>query len=83
MARYEKSIDVGCDISRSCLNCPLAECKYIDPAGYHRYRRQEKVGRMRAALAIGQPIAEIAQSEGVGVRRALHLLAVPRRKPSA
>ena len=31
--------DTGCEISASCLNCPLPQCKYDDPIWYQRNRR--------------------------------------------
>ena len=34
--------DEGCDISPSCLTCPLPQCKYDDPIWYQQYRRLAK-----------------------------------------
>ncbi len=31
--------DTGCEVSRSCLNCPLSRCKYDDPVWFQRHRR--------------------------------------------
>ncbi len=31
--------DTGCEVSLSCLNCPLPQCKYDDPAWFQRYQR--------------------------------------------
>ena len=31
--------DTGCEVSRSCLNCPLPRCKYDDPTWFQQYRR--------------------------------------------
>ena len=36
MYHYE---DTGCEVSLSCLNCPLPQCKYDDPVWFQRYRR--------------------------------------------
>jgi hypothetical protein len=36
MYHYE---DTGCEVSPSCLNCPLPQCKYDDPVWFQRYRR--------------------------------------------
>ena len=30
--------DTGCEVSPSCLNCPLPQCKYDDPDGSKRHR---------------------------------------------
>jgi transcriptional regulator of acetoin/glycerol metabolism len=32
--------DTGCEVSRSCLHCPLPICKYDDPVWYQQYRRR-------------------------------------------
>ena len=34
--------DTGCEVSDSCLNCPLPQCKYDDPIWYQRNRRLAK-----------------------------------------
>jgi len=34
--------DTGCEVSLSCLNCPLPQCKYDDPAWFQRYWRYGK-----------------------------------------
>ncbi len=34
--------DTGCEVSLSCLNCPLPQCKYDDPAWFQHYRRLSK-----------------------------------------
>ena len=31
--------DTGCEVSPSCLTCPLPQCKYDDPLWFQRYRR--------------------------------------------
>ena len=32
----------GCEVSRSCLKCPLSQCKYDDPAGYQAFKQKQK-----------------------------------------
>ena len=31
--------DTGCEVSGACLDCPLPQCKYDDPAWFQRNRR--------------------------------------------
>ena len=31
--------DTGCEVSPSCLTCPLPQCKYDDPVWFQRHRR--------------------------------------------
>ncbi len=34
--------DTGCEVSPSCLHCPLPRCKYDDPIWYQKHRRLAK-----------------------------------------
>ena len=34
--------DSGCEVSRSCLRCPLSRCKYDDPVWFQRHRRMAR-----------------------------------------
>ena len=38
--------DTGCEASDSCLDCPLPQCRYDDPAWYQRNRRLASDFRM-------------------------------------
>ena len=42
--------DEGCELSPSCLRCPLPQCKYDDPGWYQREQRRERDGRVVEAL---------------------------------
>jgi hypothetical protein len=33
-------VDRGCEVSMTCLDCPLPRCKYDDPTWYRDLRRQ-------------------------------------------
>ena len=35
-------MDDGCEVSRSCLKCPLPQCKYDDPNGYRIFKQKQK-----------------------------------------
>ena len=54
--------DTGCEVSPSCLRCPLPQCKHDDPVWYQQYRRQ---GRDRQVLeahqAEGATVLQLAQ----------------------
>ena len=34
--------DTGCEVSASCLKCPLPWCKYDDPVWFQRHRRMAR-----------------------------------------
>ena len=42
--------DTGCEVSDSCLDCPLPMCRYDDPAWYHRNRRLARDFRIVRAM---------------------------------
>ena len=61
--------DTGCEVSPSCLRCPLPQCKYDDPIWYQQYRRQ---GRDRQVMAVhraeGATVLQHAQRFGLSQR---------------
>ena len=42
--------DTGCDVSPSCLHCPLPQCKYDDPGWLRREQQQQRDQQVLAAL---------------------------------
>ena len=52
--------DTGCEISDSCLNCPLPRCKHDDPVWYEKTRRLAKDWKMVSAILQEQLTAEEA-----------------------
>ena len=62
-----------CLASPDCLKCPLAQCKYDDPAGYQGWLRVRLgvVATKETAVAMqreGRKVREIAEDLGVGTR---------------
>ena len=39
VSEFYHYVDTGCEVSDSCLDCPLPKCRYDDPAWYLRNRR--------------------------------------------
>tara|TARA_B100000949_G_C14072277_1_gene362295 strand:- start:103 stop:432 length:330 start_codon:yes stop_codon:yes gene_type:complete len=58
--------DTGCEVSRSCLNCPLPQCKYDDPSWFQRHRR----------MASDLNVWSTMQSEGLTVEDAARRFSV-------
>ena len=42
--------DDGCEVSRSCLRCPLPQCKYDDPDWFRREKRKKRDREVVEAL---------------------------------
>ena len=76
--------DDGCEVSSSCLSCPLPWCKYDDPAAYHRGLRE---GRDREVLQVqrnqGTTVPQLAQHFGLSQRTIHRILERAKHVPSA
>ncbi|MBI2872962.1 MAG: hypothetical protein HYY00_07240 [Chloroflexi bacterium] len=68
--------DDGCEVSPSCLGCPLPRCKYDDPGGFYREQRRE---RDREVLSFrgrtGASVVQLARRFGVSTRTIQRILA--------
>ena len=61
--------DRGCDVSESCLTCPLSQCKHDDPGAYIEHQRRLRDQRISKAVAVeGLTVDEAAQRFCVTVR---------------
>ena len=69
--RYE---DDGCEISPSCLSCPLPKCKYDDPGWVTRARKAARAAKIRSLYAQGLSQKEVARRVGVSKRTVLRTL---------
>lgn len=52
--------DTGCEVSPSCLSCPLPQCKYDDPVWFQQHRRMARDLKVWSTM----------QSEGLNVEEA-------------
>ena len=60
--------DDGCDVSQTCLDCPLPLCKYDDPGWLQRESRRtrdDEIFRLRQERV---SVAEISQRFGISTR---------------
>jgi hypothetical protein len=67
--------DEGCDLSPSCLNCPLPVCRYDHPGGVRSLRtlgRDEEIVRLRRSERV--PIDVLARRFGVSRRTVFRIL---------
>lgn len=55
-------VDRGCEVSTTCLNCPLPRCKHDDPAWYRAFLREGRDLEMAGARAQeGLSVFEVAR----------------------
>ena len=72
MYHYE---DTGCEVSPSCLNCPLPQCKYDDPVWFQRYRRMGRDMKVwRTIHSESLTAEEAAQRFSVTVRTVFRIM---------
>jgi hypothetical protein len=67
--------DTGCELSPSCLRCPLARCKYDVPFSIVRIRhsaRDREIALLRRKY--GAPIDAIASTYGISRRQVFRIL---------
>ena len=77
MVHYE---DTGCEVARTCLECPLSRCKFDDMAWFITYRRLAQDIRIAAAIhSEGLSAKEAAERFSVTPRTILRILDRSRR----
>tara|TARA_Y100000310_G_C20434529_1_gene693101 strand:+ start:255 stop:533 length:279 start_codon:yes stop_codon:yes gene_type:complete len=60
--------DTGCQVSPSCLRCPLPVCKFDDINALYLYQRQTRDAEVWAALQEGLTTLEVAERFGLTER---------------
>lgn len=67
--------DTGCEVSPSCLNCPLPQCKYDDPLWFQRNRRLAQDLRMITTMrSEALTVEQAAERFSVTVRTIFRVL---------
>jgi len=66
---YTHPPDTGCEVAPKCLECPLPQCRWDDPAGYYRQMRQQKDARILEEMKQRNlSVDEVAMLFGVTTR---------------
>ncbi len=74
--------DQGCEVSPSCLRCPLPRCRYDDPGWLRREakaKRDQRVLTMHSSEGLGP--SELAQRFGLSRRTIHRILRTQARAP--
>jgi hypothetical protein len=67
--------DTGCEVSAACLDCPLPQCKFDDPAWYQRNRRLARDFQVMYAIQLESlSMEEAAARFSVTVRTVFRIL---------
>ena len=75
VSEYYHYEDTGCEISSSCLNCPLPQCKYDDPSWFQRHRRIARDMNVWSTMrSEGLSVEEAAERFSVTVRTVFRII---------
>ena len=67
--------DDGCEVSSSCLKCPLPQCKYDDPGWFQRHKRNGRDREVMAAMrGDGLSVPEVAARFALSQRTVFRIL---------
>ena len=67
--------DTGCEVSPSCLNCPLPQCKYDDPTWFQKHRRIARDMKVWSTMqAESLSVEEAAERFSVTVRTVFRMM---------
>ncbi len=76
--RYQNN---NCDVSTSCLTCPLPRCRYEEPGGLRALLNKTRDEQIATQRATGVPVAELATRFGVSRRTVFRVLGNKARQP--
>ena len=75
--------DDGCEVSPSCLRCPLPKCKYDEPGWWQRFQREERDRDVLRAWREGLTVHQLAQKFGISPRTVFRILRAARHTGKA
>jgi len=81
LPEFTRYRDNGCDVSPSCLTCPLPRCRYEEPGGLRALLNKTRDGQIVAQRATGVPVAELAMRFGVSRRTVFRVLGNKTQQP--
>lgn len=74
--------DTGCEVSPSCLDCPLPQCKFDDLEWYHQNRRLARDFQVLAVMELENLTAEAAAARFAVTTRTIFRIVERCRKAS-
>ncbi|HEY5639074.1 MAG TPA: hypothetical protein VIW01_03410 [Dehalococcoidia bacterium] len=81
LPEFTRYRDNGCDVSPSCLTCPLPRCRYEEPGGLRALLNKTRDEQIAAQRAIGVPVTELALRFGVSRRTVFRVLGNKAQQP--
>jgi len=81
LPEFTRYRDNGCDVSPTCLACPLPRCRYEEPGGLRALLNKTRDEQIVSQRASGVPVAELATRFGVSRRTVFRVLGNKSRQP--
>jgi hypothetical protein len=74
LPEYTRYRDDGCDISESCLTCPLPRCRYEEPGGLRALLNETRDRQIIQLRLKGVPVEELAGRFGISRRTVFRVI---------
>jgi hypothetical protein len=74
LPEFTRYRDDGCDISASCLTCPLPRCRYEEPGGLRSLLNEQRDRQIIQLRLKGVPVDALADHFGVSRRTVFRVI---------
>jgi hypothetical protein len=74
LPEFTRYRDDGCDISESCLTCPLPRCRYEEPGGLRALLNETRDRQIIQLRLKGVPVEELAGRFGISRRTVFRVI---------
>ena len=74
LPEFTRYRDDGCDISRSCLTCPLPRCRYEEPGGLRSLLNEQRDRQIIKLRLQGVPVDALADHFGISRRTVFRVI---------
>lgn len=74
LPEFTRYRDDGCDISASCLTCPLPRCRYEEPGGLRSLLNERRDRQIIALRLRGVPVDALADRFGISRRTVFRVI---------
>jgi hypothetical protein len=78
LPEYTRYRDDGCDISESCLTCPLPRCRYEEPGGLRALLNESRDREIIQLRLKGVAVEELADRFGISRRTVFRVIGTTR-----
>jgi len=81
LPEFTRYRDDGCDVSASCLDCPLPRCRYEEPGGLRALLNEQRDRQILQLRLKGMPVDQLAGRFGVSRRTVFRVIGTTKLPP--